>query len=1109
MRATLRHYRAIHAAVAAGAAVASAVLAGALLVGDSVRESLREMSLDRLGRVEWALASHAPVDRRLARDLDAVSILSVPGSAVAPDRGLRVSGLTVHGVDADFFSLFPDVPEAVPGGAGGIFPPVLLNHKTATELGAGPGDPLVLHLGRFADIPRETLMGETDPADVLQSIRVEVAAVLPDRGAGRFGLIPTQQTPALAYLDRSRLQRALKSGDRVNRILLPLGREAPHDELTRALRAADFGFVVEPAEGSVRVSPRELVIDPDSDRVLGEVLDGLGMPYQRSQAYLANRLAVGRRAVPYSMVLAVDPRPAPAWAALARRDEQGAVPAIEDDGIVLNAWTADELAAAAGDSLELTYYEVARDERLHERTKTFRVQAIVAMQGLAADRGVVPDYPGIREARDMAEWDPPFPVDLDRIRPADEEYWDDWGATPKAFVSAATGRELWATRYGATTAVRVVLPPESDASAVAAEIAEGLARRLDPSRFGLEFRGVRQRGVEASAGATDFAQLFLAFSAFLIIAAALLVGLLFRLGVDRRVREIGLELAVGFPVARVRRGLLAEGLVLALTGGTLGLIAGVAYAAAMIAGLETLWRPAIGSAELALHVAPGSLLVGLAVALVVVMAAVWFSVRRVAAIPAPRLLAGDWREERVTGRGGRARVLAAVAGAGALGLTAWAWSAGLASSPAVAFGIGGLSLVAGLAAFAAWCGRARGAVRGTLSLAARNTAWVPGRSLLCVCLVAQATFAIAMVAANRAEVHEDLTARESGTGGFPLVADCDVSLHQDLNREADRFDLGFSETDSARLAGADVYALRLLRGDDASCLNLYRPDRPRVLGVPPRFVARGGFGFSEHLPLDPGASSPWSLLERTFPDGAIATIGDANSVRWILNPENCRNGGSCLGKTFETSDGIRYRFVALLAGSLFQSELLIGERAFLETFPETTGAGFFLVDVDPASAGAVAETLESGLSAFGFDVSDAAARIAEFRRVENTYMATFQLLGGLGLLLGTFGLAVVLLRNMLERRGELAAMRAFGFSRPRIGRLVFVENAFLLAAGLGIGAVAALLGALPRLGGAGFPWGSLGATLAAVLVSGLLASAWALRAALRVPLLGTLKKEQR
>ena len=66
---------------------------------------------------------------------------------------------------------------------------------------------------------------------------------------------------------------------------------------------------------------------------------------------------------------------------------------------------------------------------------------------------------------------------------------------------------------------------------------------------------------------------------------------------------------------------------------------------------------------------------------------------------------------------------------------------------------------------------------------------------------------------------------------------------------------------------------------------------------------------------------------------------------------------------------------------------------------------------------------------FGGDATSTAERLARFHRVENTYLSTFQTLGGLGLLLGTVGLATVLLRNVLERRRELALLAAVGY-RP-------------------------------------------------------------------------------
>jgi len=129
--------------------------------------------------------------------------------------------------------------------------------------------------------------------------------------------------------------------------------------------------------------------------------------------------------------------------------------------------------------------------------------------------------------------------------------------------------------------------------------------------------------------------------------------------------------------------------------------------------------------------------------------------------------------------------------------------------------------------------------------------------------------------------------------------------------------------------------------------------------------------------------------------------------------------------------------------------------------------------------------------------------------VQNTYLLTFLSLGGLGLLLGTFGLAAVQMRNVLERRSELALLRAAGFRRAVLGWMVTLENALLLVLGLGCGMLAALVAVLPHLldGRAMIPWDGVAATLAAVLVVGLLAGLLAVRATLRAPLLAALRGE--
>jgi ABC-type antimicrobial peptide transport system permease subunit len=206
---------------------------------------------------------------------------------------------------------------------------------------------------------------------------------------------------------------------------------------------------------------------------------------------------------------------------------------------------------------------------------------------------------------------------------------------------------------------------------------------------------------------------------------------------------------------------------------------------------------------------------------------------------------------------------------------------------------------------------------------------------------------------------------------------------------------------------------------------------------------------------------------------------------------------------------LRLLIVGALSDSVFQSELLMSEKNFLRLFPAEEGYRMFLIDVPNDEASQAATVLEDRLSDFGFDVVSTAERLANFHRVENTYLSTFQMLGGLGLMLGTFGMAAVLLRNVFERRKELALLRAVGYNSSHFATMVITENVLMLVSGLAVGFVCALLAIAPVLfeRGGRLPNTSLGLLLLAVLLAGAIASLVGTLAALRSPLLPSLRAE--
>jgi ABC-type antimicrobial peptide transport system permease subunit len=206
---------------------------------------------------------------------------------------------------------------------------------------------------------------------------------------------------------------------------------------------------------------------------------------------------------------------------------------------------------------------------------------------------------------------------------------------------------------------------------------------------------------------------------------------------------------------------------------------------------------------------------------------------------------------------------------------------------------------------------------------------------------------------------------------------------------------------------------------------------------------------------------------------------------------------------------VKLRLVGALADSIFQGELLMAEQPFLRMFPEWEGYRFFLADAPLWQTPELTELLESRLSDWGIDVASTADRLAGFHRVEYTYLSTFQMLGGLGLVLGTLGLGAILLRNVLERRRELALLRALGYTQSDFLTMVVAENVLLLVGGLVIGTFCALVAIAPTFldRGGRLPIDTLAVLLLGVLGTGLLASLGATVAALRSPLLPALRAE--
>jgi hypothetical protein len=319
--------------------------------------------------------------------------------------------------------------------------------------------------------------------------------------------------------------------------------------------------------------------------------------------------------------------------------------------------------------------------------------------------------------------------------------------------------------------------------------------------------------------------------------------------------------------------------------------------------------------------------------------------------------------------------------------------------------------------------------------------------------------------------------------------------------------------DTDVLQDVQIVQLRVHDGDDASCLNLNRAQMPQLLGLQPnQLQKRGSFTFTKTIDE---RRAGWDLLSENLGEHLVPAVGDYATIYWALG----KSVGDELDYIDEKGRRFRLLLVGMLKNSILQGSLLISEDEFIKRFPSEDGYRVLLIDVPhqlplserpiptpglPPGSGSigagqerieadfdelsrvVAGELSARLRDFGLALTPTTQRLAEFNAVENTYLSIFQLLGGLGLILASVGLGLVVLRNVLERRGELAMLQAVGFDKAALKWMVFYEHGGLMAGGLACGIVAALVAVSPALKspGAQVPYFSLVLTIATIAISG-------------------------
>lgn len=1216
----------INLAVACGVVAATAVLTGALLVGDSMRGSLRSISLDGLGKIDEILLTDRFFRVELADEIAATesfqaefgraeSIVLFPNASAIyktdADQSTVANKVTLIGCENDFWAF--SASNVQPQQADGSKPdfndlsnsppvPIVLNEPLAEDLGISRADLSGEKLPVLTvQIPKPQLINADNPLgkkdDLYETIAfLEVVDIIPAESIGRFNLHPSQLLPRILFLPIGTVQEALQRESMANGLLVSTREdsgaagqgttEAQSAILNSLLRpkAEDLGLIFKKVEQSYEdkdgthtvfdyysLSSDQLLL---TDEIATQAMEAFReLEPQQVLTYLATEIDLvdsQSEPIPFSMVSAVDFTES---FQLTSAVTDQPIARLQDQQIVLNSWAAEDLLQTAGTKIEsldptalqaelakligqqvqVKFFEPeASHGKLVTRSQAFEIADIakVVQPGtpfnrrrsaefdrpptLANDPDLTPFVPGLTDQASINKWDLPFKTEG---RSQDDSYWKFYRTTPKAFVSLQAGQELWKSRFGKVTSIRI---PATDKTEE--ELAEMLLTQLEgkSAELGFKFTPIRRRNVQASSGSTPFDALFLALSFFIIAAALILISLLFRLGVDQKVAQLGALSAVGLTRGQISRLLVLEGFVVSVIGAALGVFCGIAYAKLMVYGLTTWWVGAVMTSFMEFHWTYGSILMGFAIGIAISLLTIWVSVLRLRHVPVSQMLAGKVETDKPGARQDP-RVLPKVAVVcfvlALVSSVLAATSLGGEAQAGAFMGGGFLMLTAFLIQVWLLLIRPQQGLTGkglvglsANKLALQNASRNPLRSTLTIGLVASATFLIVAVSSFH------LRPSEEGTGGFAYIAESSRPIVGDFQDETVREDW-LADPEGA-LEDLEIYSIRYQPGDEAGCNNPFQAQRPKVLGVTDAFidlfsakpdVEDNGQAAIQNTPVgfawgstvaetEQDKQNPWRLLrgssqsqsagDQSAEDEPVPVIIDKNTAMYSLKIFGV---GGIYEVEFDGGQKVQFRVVGMLSNSTLQGSLIISEEHFERLFPNVTGYRSFLIR--SKSGGEITDTqvakLESNLAESGFDASNSLTVLAEFLAVQNTYLSTFQTLGAFGMLLGTFGLATVQLRNVIERKKELALMRALGFRKLKLGKLVITEHFVLLFAGMLVGAISAMFSVVPHIffGDASVPVVFLSLVLLVIFLVGLLSGLSAVISSIRTPLISALRNE--
>ena len=779
----VRHFSRYYRLVLLSVAVAMTVIVGSLMIGDSVRGTLRAQVDERLGSNQTIIfARESYLDQEILNALpEAEGYLLMQGfiSHNGMLHPVMVWGCQMEG-DAAF-----------------------INEPLAKELGEEEMENLVLRLPSAGMVPSGSLF-VTD--NYTTSLRLKVAGVRSSEEGGNMNLRTEQVQPFNIFLPRHVLAEAMEVDAKINLILSP--RLISEDELHAAWQPHHSGLTIKQMPQYVEATSSRIFLQEHVvDRFCSSDTNA-----NRLYSYLANGISSERDTIPYSFVTALD-----SYAGI----ELGA------GEVILSDYSARRLGAKVGDNVKISYFKAEELKHLSTIEREFKVRAILPLEQLHADEHLSAEFPGLSDVERCTEWDSDLPLNMDLIEDEDEAYWEHYRQTPKALIAYSSVIDDWQSDYGTATALRLSSMPDLTA--------------LQPDMFGVEIMHPREDAIYAAQNGVDFSSLFLALGFFIVVSALLLIYTPLLEMYESRREEMQTLLTIGFTPARIRRMLASEATPIVLGGVVAGIFAGVVYTIIILWLLENVWHGATHTASFSLHFRPITILLGTVASTALTAAVVAWAIRgAVGRFDTERKGVDAISTKSIATRGVLfslltiATIVTYIYAISATASVLVAVVAGLCFMLTAMVGIDLWTMVRRQKALQVNTLSPRRIIEGSLYASRRG-------AMLSLLTLAFGVFITFVVGLNRRSF-DNGAELSAATGGYDLWCETSVAMQHDPSTEAGRKELGIASQWSGY-----ALALKRYGADDASCMNLNKISLPSVLGVNAEALEQAEFEVGDNI----------------------------------------------------------------------------------------------------------------------------------------------------------------------------------------------------------------------------------------------------------------------